>query len=572
MQYFLQWLRSIQISLLSTAHPVQDMNDTALFRTLLALLIVACGMQHPSISKAAIPGHSSAPLSDDRKSIIIHPDHFAAAARAFAFLHREFGGIEAELVPLSAIREKTTAGPSLRRIPFAGWDQRDAGHGDIRGYDAAMAKKIIAFLQTQADREDIAAVLLLGDGAIIPPSYYFHIPYLDRQKVPDVPYNEWIASDLLYASPDLDLDIEWAVGRIAVDTPEQALAVAEKLYRWNMENLEKQPVPFLFFSGNIRQDVVYSGELLYEMFEHQGIVGSRAKHYFESDGRYTVRHLRDSLQHEPAGIHYIFTHGSGDGFEIDGDYLYSHQIAAMPYKSGLPLIVSPSCVDGGFDFDLTRPPHDRDGYSIGEAVLRSEGAGIGFLGSTRVSLGQFHYTMDEGLIHPEDVYYRYMPGLLNDFLRAWKGGKRLVADAYVEAHRKYRQRFERSNIQDFATLVELSLLADPVTRLPAPPEVTPADLDHLRIISAHRIKQRAPFVPPEMPATFVLQASSPHLSASATVVETNSGKILHEDLAIHREKPFSVVPRKKSSYLIRLDFPDNTVNWQFFQSGASGDF
>ena len=551
----------------------REMNDTALPRILLlAVLILAGGMQHPVMSAASMPGHSSATLTDGRKSIIIHPDQFAGAARAFAFLHREFGGIEAELVSLSAIRQRASAGPSLRQIPFAGWDQRNTSHGDIRGYDAATAKKIIAFLQSQAGRTDIAAVLLLGDGAVIPPSYYFHIPYLNREKVPDIPYNEWIASDLLYASPDLDLDIEWAVGRIAVDTPEQAMAHAEKLYRWNMENREKKPVPFLFFSGNIRQDVVYSGELLYEMFEHQAIVGSRAKHYFQSDGRYTIRHLRESFQREPAGIHYIFTHGSGDGFEIDGDYLYSHQIAKMPYKSGLPLIVSPSCVDGGFDFDLARPPHDRDGYSIGEAVLRAEGAGIGYLGSTRVSLGQFHYTMDDGLIHSEDIYFRYMPGLLNDFLRAWKGGRHLIADAYVEAHRNYRKRFPRSDIQDFATLVELTLLADPITRLPAPPAVTPADLDHLRIVSSHRMKQRAPYVPPGEPATFVMQASSPHASASATIVETRSGRVLQEDMTIHREKPFSVVPSRKSSYLIRLDFPDNTINWQYFQSGSPGEF
>lgn len=211
-------------------------------------------------------------------------------------------------------------------------------------------------------------------------------------------------------------------------------------------------------------------------------------------------------------------------------------------------------------------------YSIGEAVLRANGAGIGYLGSTRVSLGQFHCTMDDGLIHSEDVYFRYMPGLLNDFLRAWNGGRHLIADAYLEAHRKYRKRFDRSNIQDFATLVELSLLADPITRLPAPPEAAPADLDHLRIVSSHRMKQRAPYVPPGEPATFVMQAASPHASAQATVVETRSGRILQEDLPIQREKPFRVVPRRKSSYLIRLDFPDNTVNWQFFQSGTPGEF
>lgn len=170
MHYALRSSRSMQIAEPSTTHPVRGMNDEVLFSTLLALLIAVSGIQQPQVSAAAIPSHSSAPLTDGRKSIIIHPDQFAGAARAFAFLHREFGGIEAELVTLSAIRQHASTGPSLRQIPFAGWDQRNLSHGDIRGYDAATAKKIIAFLQGQAGRTDIAAVLLLGDGAVIPPA------------------------------------------------------------------------------------------------------------------------------------------------------------------------------------------------------------------------------------------------------------------------------------------------------------------------------------------------------------------------------------------------------------------
>ena len=108
---------------------------------LLSSLIVAFVMQSPGIAIALVPKHSSAPLIDGRKSIIIHNEAFTAAAQAFAYLHREFSGVEEELVPLATIRQRTVIGPSLRQISYGGWDQRNIDHGDIRGYDAATAKK-----------------------------------------------------------------------------------------------------------------------------------------------------------------------------------------------------------------------------------------------------------------------------------------------------------------------------------------------------------------------------------------------------------------------------------------------
>ncbi len=219
----------------------------------------------------------------------------------------------------------------------------------------------------------------------------------------------------------------------------------------------------------------------------------------------------DCFAQDEARIHYIFTHGSGDGFEIDGDYLYSEQIAEMPHKNGLPLIVSPSCMDGGFDYDLIDAPHDRDGYSIGEAILRSEGAGIGYLGSSRISLGQFHYRMRNGELDPESIYYRYMPGLLLEFVNAYHAGTHRIGDAYVEAHRRYRERFGILTPQDLATFVELNLLADPVMILPEPPaRKTKKKFEHLKIQSKHGIKKRMVVVPLDEPLRYAFNKKSQH--------------------------------------------------------------
>ena len=321
-----------------------------LLRNLFCIAIAALAAMGCVTSQAmpqktiSIPITSNATPSEIRKSIIIYPAGFEESAKAFAYLHREFGGVEACLFPLTMIASGQMPGPELRRISFAGWDNQRPENVSIKGYDYLLAKKIIAYLNELQKRKKILAVLLLGDGGFISPSYYFHLPFLHNSKVDDKLYNEWIASDLFYGSPDLDLDLNWAVGRISVDTPEQAMRVAEKYYRWNLEKTNRKPDSFIFFSGNIKNDLVYSGELLYQMFEQERIVGNNASHYFQSDGRYTIGHLRTSFLQEPGNIHYIFTHGAGDGFEIDSDHLHSDEIAETPYKQGLPLVVSPSPV------------------------------------------------------------------------------------------------------------------------------------------------------------------------------------------------------------------------------------
>jgi hypothetical protein len=562
------WKASMQVQKIT-----RSLSSVAL--VLLVTLATAACVTPTKVKKDAIfiPTVSNGPLTEDRRSLIIYPQGFEESARAFAYLHREFAGIEARLVSLTEIAATQIPGPELRRIPYAGWDNQRPERITIEGYDFPLSKKIISYLQQASKSEKLLAVLLLGDGGLIPPSYYFHLPFLKNVPVDNRDYNEWIASDLLYSSPDLDLHLEWAVGRISVDTPQQAMAVAEKYYRWNLEKRKRQADSFIFFSGNIRNDLVYSGELLYQMFEQEQIVGANAKHFFQSDGRYTIDQLRKSFISDPGNIHYIFTHGTGDGFEIDGDYLHSEELAEMPYKPGLPLIVSPACLDGGFDYDLIDVPHDRDGYSIGEAILRSEGAGIGYLGSSRVSLGQFHYSMADGLVDAEGIFYRYMPGLINDFLRAWHNGNHRIADAYVEAHQRYRQRFSKFDTKDLATFAELNLLADPVMSLPEPQKSpNPPDFAHLVLTSPHLVKQRKPYVPPGRPVVFTLQPTSPHSSTQVSVVEAKSGEVLVKNAPVDRSRPLTIAPQEKTSYLMRLDLPDNTISWQFFHSGSERDF
>ncbi len=539
---------------------VSVVNTVVLVFTL-CLLIGGSGLALAQDTK--IPLVSQKPITEKRRSVIIYPLGFEEAAKNFAYLHREFGGTEAIVVSLEQIRKAT--GKNLKiHIPFDGWENKRPKRIRIRNYDYDLAKRIIAYLQELEKRHEILAVLLLGDGEHIPPSYYFHVPYMKRIKGVSKPYNEWIASDILYGSPDLDFVHEWAVGRISVDTSKQAQRVAGKYYRWFVSNKKKKNKSFIYFGGNIRHDMAYSGELLFLMLEEAGVIGEHIIHYFESDKKYTIEHLENSFLSDQGYLHYIFSHGSGDGFGIKGKSLHSHEIAKMPYKDGLPLVVSSSCLDGGFDYDLIDAPHDFDGYSIGEAILRSPGAGIGYLGSSRVSLGQFHYRLYDGEISPHSMLYRYMPGLLFEFLKSYHSGSHRLADAYVEAHDQYRKLFGIKKPQDFATFVELNLLADPVTILPEP-QVVSHELPHLEIVSEHRFRHGKVLVPIKKIVQYRMSKESPFNSLEVTIVNVRTGHVLLKK-QVTKEHDLKFIPPQKRSFLLRVDFPDNTVNWQYFQS------
>ena len=352
---------------------------------------------------------------------------------------------------------------------------------------------------------------------------------------------------------------EWADHGISAETED-----GEKYYKWLSSNKTETPSSFIYFAGNIRKDVIYSGELLYLILEGEGIAGSNSVHYLESHNRYTISHLKNSFKNDSGYLHYIFSHGSGDGFEIDGQYLHSNELLYMPYKSGLPLVLSSSCLDGGFDYDLIDAPHDYDGLSIGEAILRSPGAGIGYLGSSRVSLGQFQYLMRDGEISPHSMFYRYMPGLLFEFMKAYHNGSHRLADAYVEAHSRYLQKFGIEDPRDFATFVELNLLADPVVILPEPPRNAEL-LPHLEIISEHKVGRRVIIVPTKKVVRYKISDESPYESIETTIINAKTGHILLKK-QVTRSQELAFVTRQAGSYILRLDQSDGLINYQFFQS------
>jgi len=65
---------------------------------------------------------------------------------------------------------------------------------------------------------------------------------------------------------------------------------------------------------------------------------------------------------------------------------------------------------------------------------------------------------------------------------------------------------------------------------------------------------------------YALNKKSQHDAATVTVVDVLKGRVLLRK-RVTREKDMVLTATYKSTFLMRLDFDDGTVSWQYFQSG-----
>ena len=112
------------------------------FFVLCISLFTSCTPSHKR-PRLELPDHSTAIITEKRKSVIIYPGSFSKAAGAFSYLHHEFGGAETIMVSLEEISNSGLPTGNIR-VPFKGWEMQRPRRIHIRGYDFQLAKKIIA--------------------------------------------------------------------------------------------------------------------------------------------------------------------------------------------------------------------------------------------------------------------------------------------------------------------------------------------------------------------------------------------------------------------------------------------
>ena len=542
------------------------------------LLFVACSTTpRKPAAFIDVPVSSERQITEVRKALIVYRNAYKNAAMAFAYLNREFEGVDTILLQIEDL--KPTTGREPVAPPFRGWADTDRviqkRRASIHGYEYHLARRISAEIRRIALVHEIMSVMILGDAKIIPPSYYFFIPYTDKMKIGDmmIEYNDWIASDSLYASKKDNLTYDWAVGRIPVNDPRSAMFVAQKYYAWYRLNKISTDKKFIYAGGNMFNDARYVGEMFQLDLQARNGVLHNEINYFESQGRFLKSDIRQSLNTDDAAIMLILSHGNGDGIGLSDGWLHSREIMHTTHKPGLPILLTPACMDGRWDTELIDCPHDLDGMSVGEAIILSAGAGIGYLGGTRICVISDLFRLEKGRVR--NVRYGFMTSLLADFIGQYLGGKTRIADALVPAVDIFESDKSFSQLGKEATLTELTLLGNPVMSLPTPPKQSKPDTLADLKISQPDVQPRGKKMHKNtiggMPGTLprFLKGAYVHISplrqsAKIDVIHTENKKILIKEAIATRSAPVKILPPSSGIFLVKSKYSDGTRSWHYF--------
>lgn len=539
------------------------------------VLIASTGFIFSPGSKPTVP-----PTTIAHHNVIIYPDDFQTVAEGYRDFHRTYEQAESLLVPLSEIKKKGRT--SDLKPKEDGWENMRPTLNEIKNYDYQLALEITDYLRDLSEKQKIDSVLLLGDGGLVPPSYYFYIDYEHDLPAPDYikEYTAWIASDHYYSAPDYTMNYQWTTGRVAVDTIDEAKEYLTNLIEFKLVHQQKPNLHTIYAGSNVGHNRVYMGEMFYLAMQDLKLFGDDVSFYFESDGKFLKEHQLKAFGEEDALFHWLFSHGMGQGFVMaDNTQITVKELMDLPRKKYLPLVLSPSCLDAGFDYDLIPLPFAREEKkSVGEAVIASRGCGIGYMGSTRLALAglDFRTEPDTGRVRIKSV--RYMPKLLLNYLDTYHKGTLRIADAFKIAHDTYiAEETDHKDPGFRAMYANFAFLGDPVLSLPEPPKFSDPRHRSVTFLNAGE--------PDELDTDFTVPGFTPssHRLAKEPIVhfmlENPDYNLQHSIYSIINvtthtkivdEKPLKpsnymqFKPEPGNLYLIKSRTPTNRMSWQYF--------
>jgi hypothetical protein len=413
-------------------------------------------------------------LNNSYQGVIICPDFLRPTAAKLKNLH-ESQGVKTEIITTEWIENNYQEAPNP---PFRGYAQEQPAC--IIDYKFSLAKKIVNFLRDTNIHPTLQFVTLLGDGKLVPPSYYVYYPTFGEVEGCREALS-WMPTDFFYTSCDYDFVPNFAVGRISITTLEEANRYISKIQKWlEQKNWDWFKKAVLAGGDPFPSYLPYFGELSPISFLNQNFfLKYQVERLFLSDGNFTASTLLQSFREGKKGIINNFNHGSGNAISFaDGSVIYASQILTLPEQDKLPLVISPACQNGTFDSRLCPSILVPGGgsFSIGEAILRSPGGGIAYIGDTRgVSTGLFFYFVDGRLFLQGSFGFQQI--MENIFRKL----SLLTAEISLgEIFKQIQHQFTSSNNMQYPlnyfTILTTHLLSDPVLKLPAPPPLSPNPL------------------------------------------------------------------------------------------------
>ena len=413
-------------------------------------------------------------------NIIITDSSLYTAARTLALYHED-QGFSTTVVNTSWIYAHYEAADPP---DFNGYKDTILSRIFIREYREILAQKIISFLQDTASHPQLEYVTLFGNGRLVPASYYIYSRFrnfkylLGRIPLPDI-YNNRIATDFFYISPNYDLWPDYNVGRLPVATIEEADHVVDKIITWQ-DAVDWDWFNNVYVAGDqpnhpeeMDLDGCYAGEMIaVDAINNNYFQGMQVDKLFWTENRFNMANISQALEQGESGFFYIMAHGMVDRWvtypEANG-YIYAEDIRNYEEKSTVPIVVSVACMSGAFDTYCAHPfLVGRGTRSLGESILLSDGAGIAYVGTTRATLGSPipHLMNGELSISKE----RGIAGLLTYFFKAYHEGGVFLGDIVTTSITSYVNDnvFPSSPEKDeaFIALISYTLLGDPLLQLP----------------------------------------------------------------------------------------------------------
>lgn len=266
-------------------------------------------------------------------------------------------------------------------------------------YNWTLALKIISYLRYQ--ESNVTVVLLIGGADTVPPSFYYQFRYNSET---------WVPTDYFYASPDYDLIPNIYVGRIPFNDESAVEYIINKTVSWyNATSCQPEWRRKIAVAGGYPFGLTF-------MLGESSLSSATVKDYFRmfnitlltrTNGNYNKTTIQNFLRNGQLGWLFVLCHGSGTsladlrvwhGIQTFEELASASDLMEYPANHELPVVSSVACNNALWDDDLLYGVTT----SFGEAVLKSPGAGIAYLGSARSAyeLGVL-FSFKEGFLETE---------------------------------------------------------------------------------------------------------------------------------------------------------------------------
>ncbi len=332
-------------------------------------------------------------------SLIIVPEALVEGARELQKFHAKRYSIGSDIVTLEAIaRDEQPIAESELPPGYKDGVTRDdfvkpfvPATGE--GYDYKLARQIAQHIQSQLHAGGLKYVTLLGNGALIPPSYYFSV----RQGFG----TNFGVTDQCYAAVKQCMEPRAAVGRLPFSSLDEIRNHLAKVDRW----LNQSPAAsseLSLYGGKAFDGPFYIGELGVLRALPSNATWRGVKKYFRTSDNYDAAAVLDMVQgNRDSSLVYSLDHGSGNTWHVEGEGVTSIEIAAASSAGPQvnPLVFSIACTNAAFDEATAKESLFNDDQagteSVGVALLKSKAGAVGYFGSGRPAMGAPSFEIDE---------------------------------------------------------------------------------------------------------------------------------------------------------------------------------